>query len=44
MTKYGGRKIVYSFLVYSFSGLVNGRIATAPPAEKLSLARLYNVF
>lgn len=39
LTEYGGRKIVYGF-----SGLVNGRIATAPPAEKLSLARLYNVF
>jgi hypothetical protein len=39
LTEYGGRKIVYGF-----SGLVSGRIATAPPAEKLSLARLYNVF
>jgi hypothetical protein len=39
LTEYGGRKTVYSF-----SGLVNGRIATAPQAEKLSLARLYNVF
>jgi hypothetical protein len=39
LTEYGGRKTVYGF-----SGLVNGRIATAPPVEKLSLARLYNLF